>query len=163
MKKYFEKSYRTIVDIGIRLSQVIWRKLRPNENDEADGNVIDVVFDFLVRGEYELAAIVSEFATHKVIKHKTLENKLVCVINKAQAYKWMGNNEKCKSILKGIDSSAYSDKFKLAFYVLDDNFEKAYEIIKKIGNNIEEMTKDAIAEWPLFKEIRKEDDFQKVI
>jgi len=161
-EKYFENAYKTIVDIGVRLSQVIWRKLRPNENNEADDNIIEVVYDLLLKSEFELAAIVSEFATHKVIKHKSLENQMICVINKAQSYKWMGDNEKCKNIISNIDWSAYSDKFKLAFFVLDDKYDKAYEVIRKIGKEDDEITQDAFIEWPLFRKIRKEDSFKQL-
>lgn len=159
--KYFEKAYRTILDIGFRLSQVIWRKLLPNENGEADSSIIDVVFDLLNRKEYELAAQLSEFATHKVIKHASLDNKMICVINKAQAYKWAKNEEKCKSILKEIDWSAYSDKFKLANFILIDDFENAVKIMKRIGSEHDEINEEAYTEWPIFIKFRESDYFKK--
>lgn len=159
--KYFEKAYRTILDIGLRLSQVIWRKLLPNENNEADSSIIDVIFDLLNRKEYELAAQLSEFATHKVIKHASLDNKMICVINKAQAYKWAQNEDKCKSILNEIDWSAYSDKFKLANYVLIDDFENAVKIMKRIGSEHDEIDEEAYTEWPIFIKFRESDSFKQ--
>jgi hypothetical protein len=159
--KYFEKAYRTILDIGFRLSQVIWRKLLPDENGGADSSIVDVIFDLLNRKEYELAAQLSEFATHKVIKHASMDNKMICVINKAQAYKWAKNEEKCKSILKEIDWSAYSDKFKLANYVLIDDFENAAKIMKRIGSEHDEIDEEAYAEWPIFIKFRKSNFFKQ--
>lgn len=61
-----------------------------------------------------------------------------------------------------MDWSAMSDKFKLAKAVLVDDFDNAYKIMRKIGKDEEEMEQFGYQEWPLFQEIREEDQFKEV-
>ena len=65
-----------------------------------------------------------------------------------------------KEILDKKDWSASSDDFKLAYAVLTDDFEKAYEIMIKIGDN-GEVDKSDYKQWPLFNKIRKEVKFKE--
>lgn len=154
-ENYFNCAYRCVFDIGIKLSQVIWRKFISDEVNLADNNFISIIYDQIVRKEYELAIELSEFSTHKVIKHHNQDTKLTCIINKAQSYKWNNDNEKCNEIISGIDWSACSDKFKLVSSVLLNDFETAAIVMQKLGTNDEEITKEAYRDWPLFKEFRE--------
>ncbi len=85
---YFHKAYRCVFELGIKLSQVVWRKFINEDLENADFNFISVIYDQIVRKDYELAIGLSEFSTHKVIRHFNEETKLTCVVNKAQTYKW---------------------------------------------------------------------------
>lgn len=158
-ENYFLNAYRCVFDIGVKLSQVIWRKFIPEETLEADTAFISIIYDQIVRNENKLAIELSEFATHKVIKHHNQDTKLTCIINKAQAYKWNGNNEKCDEIISDIDWSACSDKFKLVSFALTNDFDKAAAAMQKIGSNDEEITKEALRDWPVFREFRDSEQF----
>jgi hypothetical protein len=81
------------------------------------------------------------------------------VVNRAQTYKWTGNEDTCKKILDAEDWSATSQKFQLANAVLRDQFKEASEIVQQIGNKDEDVNKHAFREWPLFKEFRKSPEF----
>ncbi len=80
------------------------------------------------------------------------------ILNKAQAYKWNGQDEECKEVINSIDWSASEERFKIAVAVLNDDFCKAAEIMKKIGVN-GSLNKAAYREWPIFKEFRKSEKF----
>ena len=149
---YFENAYRCVFEIGIKLSQVIWRKFIKDEIEEADSNIMGIVFDQILRKDYSLAIELAEFSTHKVIKHFNKDYELTCIINKAQAYKWNKNNDKCIEIVTSIDWSACSDKFKLVSSVLLDNFQEAVNVMRKLGKDDEEITKIHYREWPIFQE-----------
>jgi len=99
-----------------------------------------------------------KFATEIIKKHSSEEMRLTLIVNKAQAYKWLGDNEAVNNIVTSIDWSAYSDLFKLAYNVLIDNYSMASEIMLKIGNS-KEISKLDYKEWPLFKEFRKTKEF----
>ena len=82
------------------------------------------------------------------------------VVNRAQAYKWMGDDAKCAEITNGEDWSASGDAFQLADAVLRDDVERAVQIMKRLGDTHELMIKQAYREWPLFRKMRVEELFR---
>jgi len=159
--KYFQKAYQCIFEIGVKLAHVIWRKLQPDNREKADKNLINITYNLIVNGEYELANILLDFATNVIKKHSSEEIKLMFFINKAQSLKWSGDEKSSRNIVSYIDWSACSDKFKLASAVLTDNFDQATRIMKRIGKNNDEVSKEDYKEWPLFKEFIKSEEFLK--
>ena len=55
--------------------------------------------------------------------------------------------DEAKQILDKKDWSASSDDFKLAYAVLTDDYEKAFELMIKIGDN-GEVDKSDYKQWP---------------
>lgn len=47
--------------------------------------------------------------------------------------------------------------------ILKDNYDKAIKIMDQIGGKDDALTMTAYLEWPLFKEIRKTEQFTKAI
>ncbi len=154
--EYFKCAYHCVYEIGIKLSQVLWRKLKPDQLEEADDNLTDVTYDLLAAGKFSLACKLFDFACITLKKHGSAHSKLVMIINRAQAYKWMGDPDKCKSALNDEDWSACAPQFHLAIAVLEDNFERAAEIMRSIGPN-GVMKETYYQEWPLFR------DFERLI
>jgi hypothetical protein len=158
--EYFDEAYRCLFEMGIKLAQVIWRKLIKAESKIADFLFIKLVFDQIIREDYQLAIELAEFSTHKVIQHENEEIRLTCIINKAQAYKWNGDIEKCKQIIGEIDWSACENKFKLVSTVLLEDYDMAYAIMRKMGSSHEDVGKAEYKDWPIFKEFRKHEHFK---
>jgi hypothetical protein len=156
---YFSDAYRCIFEIGIKLIHVIWRKINEVDRKNSDGHLTSVIYDLLVSEEYDLAIILSEFATNTIKKYFSEENRLSFILNKAQSYKWSGDNAKCLSIIKSIDWGAYGDLYKLGSTVLLDEFTHAALIMKRVGDQHEVLTKSAYRNWPLFKSFRTSDEF----
>lgn len=160
--EYFAKAYRVLFEIGTKLSQVIWRKLLPSDLENADMSLNEILYRLLQRKEYKLAINLSDFATTILKKHSSQEFKLVFNVNKAQAYKWDGQDDVSTKMMKNMDWSAMSDKFKLSKAVLLDDFETVYRLMKKIGKDKDEIPQEGYKEWPLFNKIRQEDKFKEV-
>ncbi|MDH5508315.1 MAG: hypothetical protein OEZ02_13915, partial [Anaerolineae bacterium] len=57
--------------------------------------------------------------------------------------------------------SATGSHFRLAKLILLDDFEFAYELMRKIGIDDEKLTKEYYRGWPLFKMIKKEEKFRE--
>lgn len=160
--QYFNKAFYCLYEIAVKLSQVIWRKLLPNNLEEIDNHLNDKIYKLIRRKDYMLALNLSEFATEIIKKHSSHEIRLILSVNKAQAYKWDGKDEICKKFLNSQDWSAMSDKFKLSKCVLLDDYENSYKLMRKIGINEDEIPKTAYKEWPLFNNIRNEENFKIV-
>jgi hypothetical protein len=156
---YFSKCYMTLFEIGVKLGHVMWRKLKPEENDEADGHLNEVCYELLIKGHYKLAINLLTFATETLKKHT---QEIVCVftINKALAYYLSNKKQDCVKVLDKHDWSATNDKFKLAIEILKENYKESLELMKSIGNKNEHLNEEAYRDWPLFNDIRKTEEFK---
>jgi hypothetical protein len=159
---YFREGYRTILEIGVKLSQVLWRKLYPEERGQADQQLSDISFMLLTEERYVLARTLLDFSTQVVKKHSSADARLRFVINRAQAYKWSGDGKRALEILNDEDLSAVSDEFKLAAAVLREDFTIAIALVRKLGLH-GKVDLSGYREWPLFKEARERSDFQAVV
>lgn len=157
-QKYFESSYECIYEIGVKLGHVLWRKLFPDEYDAADSALIKTTFELIDSGKYRLACNLLDFVCSGFKRFSNESNQLILTVNRAQAYKWLGNEERCKQIMREIDWSAKGDEFKLADSVLASNWDNASKVMKRIGRD-GSVSQQNYREWPLFKEWRKEDRF----
>ena len=155
---YFEQASYCLMEIGIKLAHVLWRKLAPEDRKIADSNLVELIFDLLVKHKYHVASDLAEFGTDTLKTHSSEEYRRIIVINRALAYKFGGQPDKADSVLNAEDWSSSSDKFRIAVEVLRDHFQEASSLMRLIGNN-REPGKFEYREWPLFKEFRKSSEF----
>lgn len=157
---YFNKCYIVLFEIGVKLGQVIWRKLHPEEIEKADAHLNNVCYQLLLKGHNKLALNLLTFATDTIKKHHDQEIVCVLTINKALAHYLSDKKEECKNVLKKHDWSATNDKFKLAIAVLNEDYETAIDLMKSVGTSNKHINQDAYREWPLFRQFRKTDEFK---
>lgn len=157
--KYFEKAYECILEIGIKLNQVLWRKLQPPERESCDDHLIKITYDLLLEEEYNVVIKVLDFARNELMRHSNQDQRLIILVNLAQAHKWKGEEEITQKIVDSFDWSAVSDKFKLAYMVLKDKFDVAANLLEK-EVKAESISKHEVDEWPLFKKFRDSEEFK---
>lgn len=159
--QYFEEAYKCIYEIGVKLAHVIWRRLSPDKLEDSDRNIIEITYGLIEKSEFELAIRLLDFFTQSQLKHASDVNKRMMIINRAQAYKWSKDNDTCNKILSSIDWSASGDNFKLAVAVLKEKYDEAYSLMRRLKHD-ESFLKTYYNDWPLFKELRKQDAFASV-
>jgi hypothetical protein len=157
-QKYFIQCCACISELGVKLAHVLWRKLLPDQRKEADNNLISTTYELIEQDDYPLAISLLDFACDTIKSHTDEWTKVALVINRAQAYKWSGNEDECKRILGEIDWTAKGDEFKLADIVLRDEWSKAKEIMRRIGSS-GPVTKLQYRDWPLFRKFREREEF----
>jgi len=157
-KKYLRQSYEVLYEIGLKLSQVLWRKLSPNDIEKAESSLSHFIYELLIEGNYKLAKNLLDFASCTLKKWGSEGDRLVYVVNRAIAYKYSGDNETCQSILDAQDWTACGDNFNLCVAVLREDYKKAKTIMLRIGNTGSVSEVD-YAEWPCFKEFRSTTEF----
>ncbi len=157
-EKYLRKSYEILYEIGLKLVQVLWRKLTPNEIEKAEKSLSHFIYELLIEENYTLAKNLLDFACITLKKWGSEGDRLIYVINRALAYKFSDDNDKCQSILSSQDWSACGDNYNLCVAVLRDDFIKAKKIMLRIGNS-GSVNEIDYAEWPCFKEFRTTDEF----
>jgi hypothetical protein len=157
---YFNKCYMVLLEIGVKLGQVIWRKLLPEDIQNADNHLNNVCYQLLIKGHNRLALNLLTFATDTIKKHHDQEIHCIMTINKALAYYLSDKKDECQKVLSKHDWTATNDKFKLAIAILHEENEKAIDLMKSLGKNNNDVNPDAYREWPLFKQFRKTDEFK---
>ena len=157
---YFERVYRCLFEIGIRIGQAALRRLYPDEIEYADGALNGIGYELLQAEQWEIAEIVFNFALEipdKLVSSD--EYHRMYLINECIATKQSGKQEKTENILGRVDWSATHPKFVLAVHVLKDEYEQAEEVMSS-------MSKTSINEydfltWPLFKDFRETEHFRR--
>jgi len=157
-KKYIKQSYETLYEIGLKLSQVLWRKLSPSDLSKAEESLSHFIYELLIEEHYKLAINLLDFSCCTLKKWNSEGDRLVYVVNRALAYKFSGNNEECQKILSSQDWSASGDNYNLCVAVLRDDFERAKKLMVRIGNSGSISEPDYI-EWPCFKVFRESKEF----
>jgi len=157
-KKYIKQSYETLYEIGLKLSQVLWRKLSPDDLSKAEASLSHFIYELLIEEHYKLAKNLLDFACCTLKKWSTEGDRLVYVVNRSLAYKFSGDDKKCQEILSSQDWSACGDNYNLCVAVLSDEYEKAKKLMIRIGDSGSISEPDYI-EWPCFKEFRESKEF----
>ena len=157
-KKYIKQSYEALYEIGLKLSQVLWRKLSPGDFSKAEASLSHFIYELLIEEHYKLAKNLLDFACCTLKKWNTEGDRLVYVVNRALAYKFSGDDEKCQKILSSQDWSACGDNYNLCVAVLNDDYENAKKLMVRIGNSGSISEPDYI-EWPCFKKFRESKEF----
>jgi len=158
--EYFSKAQECILEIGVKLGHVLWRKLCPEQRAEADANFSDVCFGLLQEANYRPAKELLNFAVTGLKKHSTDEVRRIFVINYAQAQKWVGDQQGCVATLEAEDWTACDDKFQIAIAVLKDDFDRAIGLVGRMGPK-GQIEKSSYRSWPIFQELRKRKDFRE--
>lgn len=156
--EYFQQAFECTFEIGVKLAQVLWRKVRPDQIADADKSITGMSFELLLSEEYALLIRLLDFFTHTLKQWSSDELRRIVTVNHAQAHKWSGNNEAALKLIDKEDWTASAHHFKLAAAVLRDQFDEAAKLVKQIGIS-DAVAKKDYEEWPLFREFRKSEQF----
>lgn len=155
---YFVAAHRCMAEIGIKLGHVLWRKLLPIERKDADSHLVRTTYELIENGKLDLAIKLLDFACDSIKKFEAEATRLRLLVNRAQAYKWNGDNERCKKLMRSEDWTAKSDEYRLADAVLAEDWTKAAKIMKRVGKD-GAVDKHSYRDWPLFRDFRKQEIF----
>lgn len=159
--EYLQKAYLCLLEISMKVSQLVLRKLWPKELKTIDMALNEIGFDFLKGEKWDLAKVVFNFALSlpPTLVSDDAYRKMF-VVNKCIALKWCGNEIEFKKLLDDIDWSSSDAKFALAVYVLKGEFKEA-ELIMSTMNKEKPITEHEYKTWPLFKDFRNTDNFRR--
>lgn len=156
---YFNKTYRCLFELSVKLTHTIWRKLLKDQIGMADRELNNICYELINSQQYDLADVILEFATsQKVFFNDAAKN--VFVINKALSKFLQSKNEDALEVINQYDWSASSDDFKLAHLVINQKYEECYSLMRKIGKD-GEVDKTNYRTWPLFHKMRTKRKFKK--
>jgi hypothetical protein len=161
-EEYFDQCCRAILEIGIRVSQQVWRQLLPND-DKADTEFLMFCYYRISDGEHGIATRLLRAAQDQLqFKYHSQDTEYKNLLNLAQAYKWSGDEKLCEETLKSRDFSATSAVLRLAKACLEENWQEAIRLVKEIGPNCPDMLASYYRDWPIFRGLREDADFPQV-
>lgn len=156
--KYFNQAYECIYELASKLTHTIWRKLLKEDIKKADLKLNSICFDLLNNNQLRLANVLLDFAV-KQDKHYNDSSKNMFIVNKALSLYLNSKGEEANNIMQGKDWSASSDDFKLANFVITEEYDKVYALMRKIGSD-GEVDRENYRSWPLFFKLRGVDEFK---
>ncbi len=159
---YLRSAADTFQIVSIALFSFILAK----SSDESENSLAAYVNDFSVealrRDRFDVVKKITEYSCCAFGKTLDPENYLNLQINRAQAYKWSGDQATCDEIASTLLWPTDDLKYTLAHAALDSDFDKALKCIDRYKGSI------ALAEllencnnWPIFREFREEDRLKK--
>lgn len=158
-KAYLREASCHTMDLGVFLAHTLWRKVLPEELEQADDSLNNLIFDMLQAEEW---ADVERLAHFRIGQRNTSTDlsKKIATINLCIALKASGN-QRYKELIKTLDWSSSLPEFKLAVAVLLDDSVAAVGWMKKVGKEGELLNEVAYYSWPLFRDFRLTQDFLK--
>lgn len=160
-EEYFNHAFYVFFCMGVMLSQVISRVVLGEQLlGEIDSVLNNVIYETICEGKYDISIRLSQFATDNNTKHSNKLDEKYFILNYAQAYKWKGDNEKCKEIIARYDFSETKEDILVAKHALEDDIDNVVKSMKTIGNSSDIMNEEAYATWEIFKEMRLKEEFQ---
>lgn len=156
-KKYLDNAICKLQKAFILIASELWKNL--DKSDKSRGDVLtDIVYENLIKERWDIC----EGLTYFIIKDAELEviDKLVAQLNYWLCKKELNQYE---SVKKEIEQANYSDKkeiFQLALYALKDDVNSFLEVLP-ISLDSKQLTIERLEEFPIFKTIRKTEEYQK--
>lgn len=161
-KTYFDASCNLLYKMAIMLTQILINKsylpLVNGKSSERDGVFINNVYELISDGCYDIAIYVSDFIMQSQFKHNGMDRGFI-ILNKAQAHKWAGEKDKCMNLLSQEDTSSWREELNIPKLTLEEQYDEVYDMMLHLGKDSKVLTQSAYREWPIFREIRKEEKF----
>jgi len=159
-ERYFRSVFEEICVSGLILLQCCWRKWEKADTASADGRLILDIYDTLVKENWTCAERLGLFSEECKVTDQAC--RLVLDVNYCQSLKWQGKENELQEELKKFDISALSPKFVLAVYALRSDRDGFYDNIEN-AITVDKMSEEDFVEWPLFRELRKDPDYEERI
>lgn len=156
---HFHNSLDLIIEFGVKIIQICWRKLVPDEAEIADALLSNLCFDLTINGEYKLAKYLLIFARNLRGERSDLYERMF-LVNHANACKLLKEDKECLEILDSVDWSASASNFQCCVAAVRGDVVETVRLMKKIGRS-GEITALHYQEWPVFYHVRESEIFRK--
>ena len=158
--EYFAHACNTIITVGVKLAQTVWRHVLGKNKDalvNPDSHLAYMTYTLLVHEDWLLAQKLLRYATDLKI-YSSDQRKYVFVVNYAQTFKWLSNQQSCAEIIDPIEWGALDIAFRISAAVLRDHFDEAGELMENAAYT-RQVARSAFEHWPIYREFRKTPQF----
>jgi hypothetical protein len=156
--KYYNRAVSVILEFGVKLTQVLWRKLKPDEIEDADGELNRLAYKLIMKRMYGEASALLRFGLYEMKKHGTELIRKMMIVNLANSEKLSGNREQAEKILQEEDWSAATDKFIISVAAVRDDVQTVVRLMKTVVVSKQLEVAD-FRDWPVFETVRTDPRF----
>lgn len=159
-KKYLNNSIDIAERYGVLITIALWRKIDKNNNLERVNFLHELSMSHLHKENWKLAEVYNQAILSEDGLSET--DQLVAQLNYWQSIKWAGNFDSIQSSVLNEDYSAKSKQYHLGLLALQDKVEDFFKMLPKYCPS-EIMSIDDLENWPIFREIRKNEFYKEFI
>ncbi|MCX5991922.1 MAG: hypothetical protein NTZ04_06300 [Chloroflexi bacterium] len=155
---YFSGVFNEIYLAGVVLLQSCWRHWRKDDIRSADGTLLADCYDALCKQQWNAAERICLFGKQQKISDGAV--RLGLDVNYCQSLKWQNRTSELQKQLATYDMSTLSPMYKLALCALESDRDGFYANLPN-AIIVDEMEEDYFAQWPLFRELREDPDYEQ--
>jgi hypothetical protein len=153
---YLREAVDVVTELGWKLTQVVWRKLHPDETAEATNALINETFELLKVGGFKIAGTMLKFGL-SLRRQSDDQSGKIMVVNLAIATKLAGDTDGAMGILEKEDWSASSNKFRICVAAVRGDIEEVVRLMPTVDNN--DIDRNDFREWPAFQSVAGDQKF----
>lgn len=163
--KYIVRAWSVIYSAGVILTHLVAcsdaRGKKDKKNEEASDMFLNSAAVSAIKSkQHEAAKLILDYACDRRLANTG--NDLMVLVNYAQACKWSGDEEKCKTILDMQEWNSCSANYRVCVAALrEDETAFAHElaiVVQEKSISIEELF-----EWPAFQGMRGKESFVQIV
>lgn len=159
--EYMREAIFVISKVGFMLAHTLWRKVLPDDFENANEALNNTLYGLLMRKRWMMATSFGEFGlTDPMTKGVQEITFRIRVINTAIGLAQANRRQEAEKLLNSQDWSACVRDFKLANAILKGSNSEAAQIMRDIGKHGELVNQLAYHDWPLFEDFRGQPEFQ---
>lgn len=156
--KYYQKSVSIILEIGYKLTHVVWRKLCPKELAIAASELNEFAYRLIAKRRFKTAVVMFEFGLYDMKKQGSDAIKKRMIVNLANALKLSGDKARAEKILNEEDWSSSTDAYKICVAAVKDDVDAVVRMMKSVVDaNLIQIS--SFRDWAVFEKIREESKF----
>jgi hypothetical protein len=156
--KYYRSAVGIIREFGMKLIQVVWRKLVDTEIDAADHELNGFAYRLICRRRYSAAVTMLRFGLYEMKKHGSDSVRKMMVVNYANSVKLNGDKTESETILDAEDWSASTDNYRICVAAVKGENRTVIEMMKSVVDTGKMRIAD-FREWPVFETVRSDPEF----
>lgn len=160
---YISAARNVVLEVGVKLGYVIWKSLAKNAEDDelADNHLNDVSVDLIQRKDLELALKLLSFPQEKAKpKFSSQLFSTLYSVNKALIYSRQKKKKDVDAVIASIEWRILSENFQMAKLVLQEDFEGAAMLMRRLGPQSSVVSELDYLQWPILEEFRKTESFR---
>ena len=154
---YFQDATSIFFEVGLKLVQVVWRKISSHEIGIADGALVNAGLQLISENRLPLALEIHRFANEVLKNVESDRTKRVLLVNYANFQNLVRRHIGIK-LLSRMDWSAAGLDFEVPVASVQGQTDKVVSLMKK-AVTAEALSAEKFRTWPVFREMYKQRKF----
>jgi hypothetical protein len=157
---YCKTATAIFFEIGLKLIQVVWRKILPKDISSADRALVDTSFKLIVDDRIPIALEIHKFENDVLKNVESERHRRVLLVNYANCYNLQDQRDKANEILSRVDWSASGLDFQVCVAAVRRDAERVISLMRR-AVTADALTAEDFRTWPVFRKIHGEAKFRE--